>query len=135
MDWIEKRREELKERKQQREATKKNRDVLKKSGLLERIEKKRDEAEKEGGYAFYLSPPQYFDAHHRFNRKGEEDYFTVYLGFTGLYFSLSIKEGGVFLEFADNHHSKSQKIDPQKVTDKEIHEWFGSIVAKATGAQ
>ncbi len=102
---------------------------LNESGLLERIEKERLKAQKGTTYVFTLHPyhiegiSEVTVDSNRFGRRGTK--YTVQCQFGS--FSIHVAEDGIYLEFNDEG---KKRINPEKITDQEIHEWFGVLVER-----
>lgn len=117
MDWFQKGKEERKRQEEKEEAIKKQWSILMESGLLDRLEKKRGEVESQTLYRFLLYPSgNTFHVTHAHTSRARG----------GFYFH--VKEDGIYVTV--DFYSKGKKIDPQKISDKEIHDWFGQIVPK-----
>ena len=99
------------------------------SGLLERIEKRRLELNKETAHNFDLYP--------RLTYKGtlDSDHFLKELSFlhtqysvdhSGCYssFCIEVKENGIYWVKSGK---TSKKLNPETISDQEIHLWFGSL--------
>jgi hypothetical protein len=129
MDWIEKARKELEGRQMREKSVRANVALINESGILEKIEKERLKAQKGTTYVFTLHPyhiegvSDVIVDSNRFARGGTK--YTVGCQFGT--FSIYVTEDGIYLEF--NGEGK-KRIDPKKITDKEIHEWFGFLVER-----
>ena len=122
MDWMEKEREELEKRQVQKKAIQANLDLITQNKILERIEKERLSIEKETTYRF-MGPSAPLGT---WSFIGELGYQT---------FSFDIKEDGIYLTFAlsmnkrtKNYRNYILRINPTKITDEDIHNWFGFLV-------
>ena len=134
-DWLQKAKGERKRKEQREKAIKLNIDILDRSGLLEKIEQKRKDVEKETLYRFQFMFPEDDSL-----RKGAVAHIvTSVVNFTSHgSFIIEVNEDGIYLTFSNTkkwpitlpNSTKPQKIDPQNVSDKEIHDWFGRIVPK-----
>ncbi len=110
--------------------------ILSESGLLQKIENLRLEtSEKPEGYKLYpchkeYSPEanSYVYNYDRFDRESTE--YRVDLG--SFYFKIRTSTKGVYLSFRNTQKEKPitrKKIDPMKISEKEIQNWF-SLLAK-----
>ena len=129
MDWMEKARNEAEGRQMSERSIKANVALINESGIFEKIEKERLEAQKGTTYVFDLHPYHIEGVSdvsvdpNRFARGGIK--YTVQCQFEN--FSIYATEEGVYLEF---NGEWKKRIDPKKITDKEIHEWFGFLVER-----
>ncbi len=126
---MEKARKEAEERQIRERSIKANAVLINESGILERIEKERLEAQKETQYVFNLHP-YYIEGvsdvrvdPNRFARGGTK--YSVKCQFET--FSIYATEDGVYFEL---NAEWKKRIDPKKITNKEVHEWFGFIVER-----
>lgn len=126
---MERARKETEERQMRERSLKANAALINESGILEKIEKERLEAQKGTPYVFNLHPYHIEGVSdvsvdpNRFARGGIK--YTVQCQFEN--FSIYATEEGIYLEFTVEWR---RRIDPQKITDKEIHEWFGFLVER-----
>jgi hypothetical protein len=129
MDSFQAGKEYLKNRERGEEKHLEYKKTLFQSGLLEKIEKKRLEFVKDNAYKFDLYPrPTY--------RSLNSDHFLKELSLVHTQFSvdhsghyvsfcIEVKPGGIYLVPSGKN---PKKIDPQKITDREIHNWFDLLV-------
>jgi len=129
MDWMEKAKKETEERQMKERSIKANAALITESGLLEKIEKERVGAQKGTQYVFNLHPYHIEGVSdvsvdpNRFARGGAK--YTVQCQYET--FSIIATEDGIYFEL---NSEWKQKIDPKKITSKEVHEWFGFIVER-----
>ncbi len=125
-DWLQKGKESRKKKEQQREAVARNIDMLDKSDLLARLENKKQEIESQTLYRFEIIPiPR--DSH-----LNQIAGYKIQHGSNS--FSIEATENGIYLHFTTGRLIRVEgatdpSIDPQTVSDDEIHDWFGRIVS------
>ncbi len=111
-------------------------EILRESGLLRKIERKRleiRESEDHSNYQLYPCNKEYSPETgsnvYDYNRFAEDDYkYTVTLG--DRYFRIRAKTDGIYLTFRHVQKIKSikrKKINPLKVSEKEISKWFSFL--------
>ncbi len=112
-------------------------EILRESGLLQKIENLRLEtSEKPGDYKLYPCHKEYYPElsgtliydYNRFDRESSQH--RVDLG--NFYFKIRTSTNGVYLSFRNTQKDKvitRNRIDPMKVSEKEIQNWF-SLLAK-----
>ena len=125
-DWLQRGKDSLKEAEHRREATARNIDRLDKSELLARLENKKQEIERQTLYRFEISPIQ---------RDSDLNHIAGYkVQCWSNSFSIVANENGIYLDFTLRRLIRPEgeerpSIDPNNVSDDEIHDWFGRIVS------
>jgi hypothetical protein len=103
--------------------------TLLESGLLEKIEKKRLEIKKGKAYKFDLYPTLAYDSLNsdHFLKEPSLLHTQYSVDHSGQYisFCIEVKPDGIYwVPFG----KKPKKIDPQAISDQEIHHWFDFLV-------
>lgn len=131
MDSFQRVREDLRKKEQGEQKHLEFKKTLFESGLLEKIEKKRLEIKKENAYNFDLYPcPTYGSLNSDHFLKELSLVHTQYsVDHSGCYisFCIEVKPTGVYLVPSGK---EPKKIDPQKITDQEIKNWFDLLVRR-----
>ncbi len=129
MDSFSRERIDLRKREQGEQKHLEYKKTLFESGLLEKIEKKRLEIKKENVYKFDLYPcPNYDSLSSDHFLKELSLLHTQYsVDHSGCYisFCIEVKPNGIYWATSGK---KAKKIDPQKISDQEIHNWFDLLV-------
>jgi hypothetical protein len=131
MDSVQKEKVDLRKREQGEEKHLEYKKTLLESGLLEKIEKRRLEIKKDNVYKFDLYPCATYDSLHsdHFLKEPSLLHTQYSVDFSGEYvsFCIEVKTDGIYwIPFG----KKPKKIDPQTVSDQEIHNWFDSLVRR-----
>lgn len=105
--------------------------TLLESGLLEKIEAKRLEIRKGKGYKFDLYPSPTYDSLNsdHFLKELSLLHTQYSIDHSGRYisFCIEVKPDGIYWVPSGK---KPKKIDPQSITDQEIHNWFDFLVGE-----
>lgn len=133
MDWLKKAKSKKLKDEASRQATIKYINMVKESGLLEKIERKKREVYQESGLKFGLSPlletrqtyEEIFYDYDHFNCNSSSWRVEYYQQ----NFCIVPRENGVYWElYAYNDLKKRKRINPNEISDKEIHKWFGLLL-------
>jgi hypothetical protein len=131
MDSFPRERVDLRKREQGEQKHLEYKKTLFESGLLEKIEKRRLEIKKENAYKFDLYPcPNYDSLSSDHFLKELSLLHTQYsVDHSGSYvsFCIEVKPDGIYWVPSGK---KPKKIDPQTISDQEIHNWFDFLVRR-----
>lgn len=131
MDSFPRERIDLRKREQGEQKHLEYKKTLLESGLLEKIEKKRLEIKKENVYKFDLYPCPAYDSmtSDHFLKEFSLLHTQYSVDHSGWYvsFCIEVKPDGIYWVPSGK---KPKKIDPQTITDQEIHNWFDILVRR-----